>query len=401
MRDAGRPPIRATLSGKRRLVRQTGATNKPLHRRDAKSVASARLLKCGGYVLPAFVSFITPNFFPDRILFLVSDPARNCFYSVTANNSISVWRTNGDKHVQHVQTLSSLYKAAQDKVAGSPALTPQTFKIISLHVVDPSESRAGVQLVAVTINGVRLYFSPSYGMWGSAPTPGTRPLALSHVRLPPPNLIHPDEQGRQFQETQGGYGIGQPQASPPRPFILSNLTNSCYELGITIAVQNADIADTDYVLCVAPDLTQTASLGQLRAPAMQPAPQYANPTYGATPGPSRVPLTERATLLPIAGITWGIAPVPRSKYAIATSSPTNTPAPLVTNELATQFSEPARQFIILNNGGLHWIVKRRAVDALKDTIEEYQVEGSAQSLIAFRDRYGKILPQIYAGPDDL
>ncbi|TBU35136.1 nucleoporin [Dichomitus squalens] len=329
----------------------------------------------------------------DRIITLVSDPARNCFYSLTANNTISVWKTNGDKHVQHLQTISNLYKAAQDKVPGSPALTPQNFNIIALHVVDPSESRTGVQLVAVTINGVRLYFSPSsygnYG-WGSTSATGVRPLSLVHVRLPPPNLIHPDEQGRQFRETHVGYGVGQAQPAPPRPFILSNLNNSCYDHGITIAVQNADIADTDYVLCLTPDLTQIGSLGQTHPPQLQQSSaQYANPTYGAVTGPSRPPLTERATLVPIPGLTWGLAPVPRSKYSLATTAPPNTPAPLVTNELATQFSEPARQYIILTNGGLHWIAKRRAVDALRDVLEEFSGESNPQPLIQFRDSYGR------------
>ncbi|KAI0757109.1 nucleoporin [Daedaleopsis nitida] len=315
----------------------------------------------------------------DRIITLVADPERNCFYSLTANNTITVWRTNGDKHVQHLQTISNLYKAAQDKVPGSPALTPQNFTIIALHVINPSESRAGVQLVAITANGVRLYFSPSsYGMsygWGTAPTSGSRPLSLAHVRLPPPNLIHPDEQGRTLGPT-----------GPPRPHILSGLVHSCYDLGITIASQGADIADSDYILCVAPDLTQIGSLGQLRAPPVQ---QSSNPMYGAPSGPTRPPLTERATLISIPGLTWGIAPVPRSKYSLTTSAPANTPTPLVTNELATQLSEPARQYIILNNGGLHWIVKRRAIDALKEVIEEFQVEGNAQPLIEFRDSYGR------------
>ncbi|RPD63049.1 nucleoporin [Lentinus tigrinus ALCF2SS1-6] len=329
----------------------------------------------------------------DRIITLVPDPARNCFYSLTGNNAISIWRTNGDKHIQHLQTISNLYKAAQDKVPGSPALTPQNFTIIALHVVHPNESRAGVQLVAVTANGVRLYFSPSsYGAgygWSAAPASGFRPLSLAHVRLPPPNLIHPDEQGRSFGDAAVGYGMGQAQQAPPRPYILANLQHSCYDLGITVASQGADVADTDYILCMAPDLTQIGSLGQLHTPQVQQPSQYTNPTYGTATGPSRPPLTERATLVSIPGLTWGIAPVPRSKYSMTTSAPANTPTPLVTNELATQLTEPARQYIILNNGGLHWIVKRRAIDALKDVIEEFQVEGNAQPLIEFRDSYGR------------
>ncbi|KAI0639300.1 nucleoporin [Trametes polyzona] len=329
----------------------------------------------------------------DRITSLVSDPARNCFYSLTAKNTISIWRTNGDKHVQHLQTISNLYKAAQDKVPGSPALTPQNFNIIALHVIDPSESRAGVQLVAITANGVRLYFSPgsTYG-WSTSSPSGFRSLSLAHVRLPPPNLMHPDEQSNPLLEGAGPFGVGAGQQQPTsRPYIVTALEDTCYDFGITIAVQRGDVADTDYLLCMAPDLTQIGSFGQVRGPQVQqPQPQYVSHGYGTTTAvTNRIPLTERATLVPIPGLTWGMAPVPRSKYSLATTAPADTPAPLVTNELATQFSEPARQYIILTNGGLHWVAKRRAVDALKEAIEEFQVEGNAQPLIDLRDSYGR------------
>jgi len=59
---------------------------------------------------------------------------------------------------------------------------------------------------------------------------------------------------------------------------------------------------------------------------------------------------------------------------------------LVINELATQFSEPSRQFMILTNVGLTFLVKRRALDYLKAVIEEVQAEGVVQPIIEFRDR---------------
>ena len=43
-------------------------------------------------------------------------------------------------------------------------------------------------------------------------------------------------------------------------------------------------------------------------------------------------------------------------------------------ELATQFSEPPRQFLVFTNEGLSYIVKRRAVDHLKQLLEQYDTD---------------------------
>jgi nuclear pore complex protein Nup155 len=59
--------------------------------------------------------------------------------------------------------------------------------------------------------------------------------------------------------------------------------------------------------------------------------------------------------------------------------------PIITNELAYQLSEPTRYFMILTNVGLTYLAKRRALDYLKDVVEEAQ-DGNAQPVIQFRDR---------------
>ena len=319
---------------------------------------------------------------------MVSDPTRKCFYTLTAKNTISMNRTNGEKSVQHIQTLTSLYKAAADRVPGSPALIPQKFEIIALHVIDRSESRTDAQLVAITTNGVRLFFGPGaagsgFG-FGSAPTVSgpMRSLHLLHVRLPPPNLLHPDEQSSLHRPAMLSYGMSQVQApSTSRPYILSKLENSCYEAGLIVAAQQGDTDGTDYILCMAPDLTKIGSLGQLNAPPpAQPVP------YTNVAGPSRPQLTEHATLLSIPGRTWDMAPVPRRDIFSLSATPPNTPQPVVTNELATQLTEPPRQFMILTNVGLTFLAKRRAIDYLKDVIEEFHLENNAQPLIEFRDK---------------
>ncbi|KAJ7630864.1 nucleoporin [Roridomyces roridus] len=324
----------------------------------------------------------------DRIISVVSDPSRNCFYTLNAKNSISIYRPDGDKSLQHVQTLSNVYKAAQDKAPGSAALTPQAFQIIALHVVDPAESRAGIQLVAITTNGVRLYFGPSMGYsysYGSSSQPsGARTLQLTHVRLPPPNLRHPDEQAHPYRPPVASYGSSHAaQPLPSRPYIVSALESSCYVDGLTIAAQPGDTEGTDYILCMSPDLTRIGTLGQLNLPQMSSMQQPTN--YGNPSMTNRPPLAEYATLLAIPGRTWAMAPVPSA----GTPSTSGVPVPVVTNELANQFSTNPRQFMILTNVGLTFLIKRRAMDYLKAVIEELHSQGSVQPIIDFRDSFGR------------
>jgi nuclear pore complex protein Nup155 len=121
---------------------------------------------------------------------------------------------------------------------------------------------------------------------------------------------------------------------------------------------------------MAPDLSRIGALGQLRSQQQAVVQQ----------SPLRSPLTEYAALLAIPGRTWAMATFPQPSLKQLTSSPA------VTHELAAQFSEPPRQFMILTNVGLTFLVKRRALDYLKAVIEDVQSEGNLQPLIEFRDR---------------
>jgi len=333
---------------------------------------------------------IHASFFQERIVSIVSDKKRNCFYTLTSRNAISVYTPAGDKAIQHIQTLSSLYKTAQEKAPGSPALTPQSFQIVNIHVVDPSESRAGIQLIALTTNGVRLYFAPSIGYGysfnsNSATTSSLRPLQIVHVRLPPLNLIHPDEQAKLYRPTSSTYGGPSIHPQPTsRPYICSSLDDSCYADGLTVATQPGDVDGTDYTLCLAPDLTRIGNIGQLNLPQQpQQSPFGSNYNQYNNPGvTNRPPLTEYATLITIPGRTWAMASI--TKKPIET--PAGTPMPSTINELASEFSEFPNQFMLLTNVGLTFLMKRRAVDYLKAVLEELQSEGNVQPIIEFRDR---------------
>lgn len=246
--------------------------------------------------------------------------------------------------------------------------------------------------MAVTTNGVRLYFSPSpsygynYSYGSSASSSGQRPLSLLHVRLPPPNLIHPDELKSTYRPMVAppyGGPHGNPQPTS-RPYIISAIESTCYSQGLLVAAQEGDIADRDFLLCMSPDLTRIGSLGQLNNHSQPPPPQpsYGSQTYGTGGVNQRPPLTEYATLLAIPGRTWSIASVPHTS-----SSTSDAPSPVITNELATQFVEDSKHFMILTNAGLTFVVKRRALDYLRAAIEDLQKNGTVQPIMECRDRY--------------
>ncbi|KAF8832270.1 hypothetical protein HHX47_DHR1001833 [Lentinula edodes] len=318
-----------------------------------------------------------------RIVSVIADSERECLYTLTEKNVISLFKPTSEKSVQHIQTLSNLYKAAQDRCPGSPAITPQTFQIVSLHPISLLESRSGVQLLAITTNGVRLYFSPGLSYGGSMQTLGMRTLQLSHVRLPPSNLIHPDEQENPHRPAPA-IPFGAVQGQPPRqsrPYIVSAIDSSCYVDGLTVAAQPGDVDTVDYLLCLSPDLTRIGSLDQLNLP--QPPPQPTYSMYSSQNVSSRPPMTEYATLLSIPGRTWAMAPVPQTPIAADVAGIN------VLNELGTQVSEHPRQFMILTNVGVTFLVKRRSLDYLKAVIEELQSEGNVQPIIEFRDSFGR------------
>lgn len=150
-----------------------------------------------------------------------------------------------------------------------------------------------------------------------------------------------------------------------------------YSAGLTVAAQPGDTAEFDFLLCLSPDLAQLGTFQQ----------SSHIPNIYAGGGQTRPPLVEKATMLSTPGRTWALAAVPRPPLAAAADTPSDCPAPVLINDIATQFSEPPRQILILTNVGLTAMVKNRPLDALCDVIEEYVNEGNAQPLMQFRDRY--------------
>lgn len=333
---------------------------------------------------------------PEKIFLVISDEERNCLYSLSENNWISVWKTEPNKGLRKTHTLINLQKQAQDKAPGAPALA-QGLRLLSLHVISQRESKSGIQLMALSQNGVRLYFSTTsmgYSAYGYAgPQYGgmdSRQLQLVHVRLPPMNLLHPDEQ---FGPRRASvYGAAAQQSTNPSTYIVRDLTTSAYVDGLLVASQQSDVDGKDFILGLSPDLSKIGILGQAQPqpPAQVNAPSYYQPQVNAygQPSAARPPLTEQATLLYIEGTVWAIAASTRSSQrddALAAASP----EPLATNELAVQGSRPHQEFVVVTNVGISHLVKRRTLDFLCEALEEAHSEGSLQPILDFRDSFGR------------
>ncbi|KIY65128.1 nucleoporin [Cylindrobasidium torrendii FP15055 ss-10] len=305
----------------------------------------------------------------DRIVYIKSDDVRGIIYTLTEKSNISAYRPTTDKSVQHEFTISGIYNKVQDRAPGSPALSPQKFQIISVHPVSPAESDR-IWFVAITSTGVRLYYgqTATYGAFNGAPS-------LIHVRLPPTNVPHPDVQEQPYRPT-GAYGL--PSSQPiaqSKPCIVTDLDNTSYVDGLSVLAQPGDVDGRDFILCMSPDLTRIGSLGQ-NIPQAQPSGYYQ---------PSRPPLTEYASVLAIPGRTWAMAAVPKdSAYLFSAQK-----APCATNELASQFIEYPRQFMLLTDVGLTFLVKRRAMDYLKAVLEDWYADGEVAPMVEFRDSFGR------------
>jgi nuclear pore complex protein Nup155 len=314
---------------------------------------------------------------------VVADGPRNLLYALSSSNAILVYRPTSAKSIQHVQTIANLFKSVMDKLSGSPAVTSSNFRIISIHPIHPSESRTGIQFLAMTATGLRLYFAPGTGgynySYAANAATGPRQLQLSHIRLPPAGIFHPDEKAAFSRNPISSYAsIGANQKQPK--FTVSNLDVSCYIDGLTIAAQRGDSEDRDFLLCMSPDLTRIGNLEQMNLPAIQ-QPQSLYTAYPANA--TRPPYTEHVAFIDVVGRSEAIAPMPKT---FSVSIPQGTPSPSTANELATQFSEPSRQILVLTNVGLIVLVKRRSIDYLKAVLEEALQTNNIQPMVEFRDR---------------
>jgi nuclear pore complex protein Nup155 len=282
------------------------------------------------------------------------DEERNYLYSYTFTNcSLSVYNLGppGANQINLLGSIPSLAKAIQTIVphALHKYTAKQSFGVVSLNVVPKSESRY-ICLVAVTFQGLRIYLvdGPSGGYNNN------QGFRVAHVRFPPPDV----EAGN-----------------------LGDVARASYLNGAFLCAYGADV-EQDHN----PVVGASIDLGKLtKAQAGGPSGNQQNSqvsVHGQQMGnmynpypPPRPPLSEFHNTLSVSGRTWALKRMIKASsivrygdasqliYSNASTYPT------ALNALATQFTEPPDQFLVLTNVSLTFVIRRRTSDVLRLVLE--------------------------------
>ena len=327
-------------------------------------------------IVPSFLRSLSAVADKDWIVDLQVDRERGLLYTLLRNGAIEMYQlpTTGpgqtfDGPPNKVARAGDVVRQAQAMVPNSPML--RSFKLASLEVISVREAGNGkVALVAVTTTGVRLYFTHQrrgYSYYSVSATPAT--LDLCHVRPPPtPSSQQPPPPALSY------YGQPAPVPAPPaQPTIAFNaVIQAKYSSGGLLIAANNLNQDVDVLFVASPDVAATA-----RASAEAVAGTNAS-------GAATRPFSEVAGTIEVAGRTWDIVEITPK----ALSSPAGATA---LNELATQATQPRREWVVLTNMGANVVSRQRPLDTLLDVLQSAGMNGSGGhgEVGVFFESYGR------------
>ncbi|KDN50361.1 nucleoporin-domain-containing protein [Tilletiaria anomala UBC 951] len=289
----------------------------------------------------------------ESIDFLLVDDRRNVIYTLHNRREISVYHLltkDSSQAPKFVARAKDICRLANFQCPNTGMLNANDFQITWLGTTTEKESK-GVHLVAMTSNGVRLYFSHirrgyGYGSWSTTTNSIPNGLDLIYTRPSPPK--------GQMQTAEGGM-VGyqlQTQTSdfPPQHPGISQALHGFYGDGIFIAASpypGDPQGQTDNIFCVQRSMQRAvaSSIG-----------------VGAGAGQHREELTDTASDLLVPGVTWAIAEAKNPQLETMIDVERISP-------LATQVLRPPRVFLILSSGGLVILVEQRPIDSLRTLLE--------------------------------
>lgn len=315
---------------------------------------------------------------------LTIDHSRGLLYASLSKRSIIVYSISAKTNAppQHVATLRDIFRTASLISPNNASLLRQEeFCIISLQPIHSDESRS-ICLLAITSNGVRLYFTNQRSGYRAFTTPssspgGTSTLELLYVRPPPAAALNP------MPTPAIAFGVGSHSDYPPVQPPLQHISHALYRNGVLLAAgPYAYENGLDNILGIGRSTASSSLLNNTsvcvgsigNGAAFVPttsAPTAALPTDAA----------EQTTDVLVHGATWALAEVPRDQSA-----------PL--NPLVSQLTSLPRTFLVLTSSGLTVLVERRPIDLLRDLLERTSAaagscNAEAVGLVDVFKRYGQ------------
>ncbi|KAF9360346.1 hypothetical protein BGX34_007836 [Mortierella sp. NVP85] len=296
------------------------------------------------YFVPTFLSRIRV----DPIVKVVFDESRQIVYGLTENSNIEVISLAGGAHTRSTIKSSYIFQEGRRKSSQHRVVDENSFKITDIHMLPLTESK-DVSLLAVTSTGTRLYFGHKalldYNSQRNLDQANTGPYLL-HVRIPPTFDNAPEG----VLGPQGHYRIHQ----------------SLYSNGVFIAAHSLHDA-ADVLIATAPDSGPINKLSTASQPGIS----------------NYIPkMDEKAMIAGLDGKIWGMSEVPGVDYA-GPIDPS-----IARNELATQLSRSAREYLVLTNSGVQVFAKRRPIDALQQLLLDDR--GLESELASFFTQYGRV-----------
>ncbi|KAG0242522.1 Non-repetitive/WGA-negative nucleoporin C-terminal-domain-containing protein [Mortierella sp. GBAus27b] len=296
------------------------------------------------YFIPTFLSRIRV----DAIVKVVFDESRQVMYGLTENSNIEV--ISLAKGAQTRSSIKSNYISQEGRRKSSQhrVVDESSFKIVDIHTLPVTESK-DVCLLATTSTGTRLYFGHKalldYNSQRHLDQTNTGPYLL-HVRIPPTFDSAPEG----VLGSQGHYRIHQ----------------ALYSNGVFIAAHSLHEA-ADALIVTAPDSGPINKLSTASKPGIN----------------NYIPkMDEKAMIAGLDGKIWGMSEVPGVEYAGPIDSS------IARNELATQLSRSAREYLVLTNSGVQVFAKRRPIDTLQQLLLDGR--GSESELASFFTQYGRV-----------
>ncbi|GJN92310.1 hypothetical protein Rhopal_005340-T1 [Rhodotorula paludigena] len=328
-------------------------------------------------VVPSFLRSLSAIPQNEWIVSFQLDNERGLLYTLLRNSTIEMYQLPSsapgkafDGPPTKVAKTGDLSRQAAMLLPNNPMLKACTaFRIVSLEPVSVKEGGASakIALVAVTSTGVRLYFTHQRRGYYYGVSNSSAALELAHVRPPPA-----PQQGQQQAQASQQQGQGQQQGNQiPFNAVLQAKHASG---GLFLAANNLT-ADLDVLLVTAPDVA-ASSLSSAAA---------ATGAVSVSAQQTR-PFTELASTIEVPGRTWDMAEITALPAAIVPAA-----GGTALNELATQGTQPRREWVVLTNMGANVVSRQRPVDTLLDVLEGASLAGNGGQgeIGVFFESYGR------------